>query len=99
MTDEARAPSADQRRAFVATLRADQERTGARVAALAAKARQQVGMGPTWREVGRVMGWDEPWQWQLAMRRLERWGWIVTTPEARSLRPGPKATNNHRPTK
>lgn len=79
-----------QRGAFLAGLDAD--RTGPRLAALVDRCLERTGKAPTWREVGRVMGWSEA-ETSWAIAELRRLGWLFTGSEPRSLRPGRRFVN------
>jgi hypothetical protein len=54
------------------------------------------GAGPTWRELGRAMGWSYR-QGQEAIYQLGRAGWLQFTRQPRSLRPGPLHQQGRRP--
>jgi hypothetical protein len=82
-----------ERQAFKAELRQDTDRLGrcaAKVVAIALEQHGRLGCtAPTWSELGRAMGWSW-WQWNRAVPRLAKRGWLVTGTEPRSIRPGPK---------
>ena len=78
-----------ERQAFNAELRQDTDRLGRCAAEIVAIALERDGQAPTWGELGRAMGWSW-WQWNRAVPRLAKRGWLVTGAKPRSLRPGPK---------
>ena len=78
-----------ERQAFKAELRQDTDRLGRCAAEVVAIALKRDDQAPTWAELGRAMGWSW-WQWNRAVPRLAKRGWLVTGAEPRSLRPGPK---------
>jgi hypothetical protein len=77
-----------ERQAFKAELRQDADRWR-RAAEVVAAAVERDGQAPTWAELGHAMGWSR-WQWNCAVPKLAKSGWLVTGRKPRSLRPGPK---------
>jgi hypothetical protein len=63
------------------------ERDGLRAAVYVAGIVRDTGAGPTWRELGRAMGWPG-WAVPWVVGQLERDGWLTTGPAERALRPG-----------
>jgi len=85
------------RRARVAAELADiAKRDAAAAAATVARILADTGTGPTWTELGRVMGWPINAARSSIVPRLLRACWLTSTPEPRSLRPGPRHTNTPR---
>jgi hypothetical protein len=78
-----------ERQAFKAGVRQDADRLGRCAAEVVAAALERDGQAPTWAELGHAMGWSR-WQWNLAVKKLAKVGWLVTGTEPRSLRPGPR---------
>lgn len=80
-------------RAEEAEFRLEADRVGRRAAEIVAKCLDKTGKAPTWRELGRVLGWQER---QIAPRikYLRQLDWLRAGVEARSLRPGAKAALN-----
>jgi hypothetical protein len=60
-----------------------------RVVALVAKARAATGTAPTWAEVGRIYNWSTRREITVRLGYLARSGWLLATPEPRSLDVGP----------
>jgi hypothetical protein len=92
--------SFDQRKA--ATAAREQRRKqllssdGPRAATLVNEHWQAHGHGPTWRELGRAMGWPSG-EVALTVRALAKAGWLTVGSEARSLRPGPQVRQEPTP--
>jgi len=61
---------------------------GAGAAAAVARVIGDTGTGPTWLELGAAMGWPRNASRGIIPRLLQA-GWLTSTAEARSLRPGP----------
>ncbi len=64
------------------------KRDGASAAAAVARVVGDTGNGPTWLELGAAMGWPRNASRGI-IPRLVQAGWLTSTAEARSLRPGP----------
>ncbi len=79
-----------------AELAAIAKRDAAAAAATVARILADTGTGPTWTELGRVMGWPINAARSSIVPRLLRACWLTSTPEPRSLRPGPRHTNTPR---
>ena len=76
---------------WAAATRRDVDVIGQRAASLVQLALDKVGRAPTWAELAKAMGWRHTQrQMEWAVPFLEEQGWLVTGPEPRSLRPGPK---------
>ena len=69
--------------------RADALAMAPRVVALVAKARAATGTAPTWGEVGRIYNWSTRREITVRLGYLARSGWLLATPEPRSLDVGP----------
>jgi hypothetical protein len=63
------------------------ERDSLRAAVYVAGIVRDTGTGPTWRELGRAMGWPG-WAAPWVIGLLERAGWLTTGAAERTLRPG-----------
>jgi len=66
------------------------KRDGASAAAAVARIVDDTGNGPTWLELGAAMGWPRDASRGI-IPRLVQTGWLTSTAEVRSLRPGPVA--------
>jgi hypothetical protein len=69
--------------------RAPDASEAARAATLVAEHWQVHGHGPTWRALGRAMGWP-PLEVASTIRGLAALGWLTLGEAPRSLRPGPR---------
>jgi hypothetical protein len=85
----------DQRKAAMAArerrrkaLRAPDSSDGPRAAMLVAEHWRAHGHGPTWRALGRAMGWSSQEVGSI-VRGFAKAGWLSLGDEPRSLRPGP----------
>ena len=85
----ARRQSAAQRDAEVAAVVAAH---GPDAAAWVRRYRATHGHGPLWSELGRALELEHR-QVKATIHALEREGWIRTSPETRSMRPGPRASD------
>jgi len=68
-------------------------RDGAAAAAAVARIVEDTGTGPTWTELRAAMGWPRRASREIIPKLLQA-GWLTSTTEHRSLRPGPR----HAPT-
>ena len=73
-----------------------QSSDGPRAATLVAGHWQAHGRGPTWRELGRAIGWPQR-EVALTVRALAKAGWLTVGDEPRSLRPGPQVRQEPTP--
>ncbi len=72
------------------TVMRNEDKVGTRAARVVAQALDAFGTAPTWRELGKAMGWKVPAQREWAVPWLVERGWLTIGTEPRSLRPGPK---------
>ncbi len=64
-------------------------RDGAAAAAAVARIVEGTGTGPTWTEIRAAMGWPRRASREIIPKLLQA-GWLTSTTEHRSLRPGPR---------
>ena len=72
-------------------------RDGAAAAAAVARIVADTGTGPTWTELRSTMGWPRSASREIIPKLLQA-GWLTSTTEHRSLRPGPRHTPTPRGT-
>jgi hypothetical protein len=70
------------------------EADGTRAAAFIARTVETTGIGPTWVQLARELGWPEhPWGLTASVVwHLRRAGWVTTGKKKGSIHPGPRAT-------
>ena len=66
-------------------------RDGAAAAVAVARIVADTGTGPTWTELRSTMGWPRSASREIIPKLLQA-GWLTSTTEHRSLRPGPRHT-------
>jgi len=64
-------------------------RDGAAAAVAVARIVADTGTGPTWTELGAAVGWPRSASREIIPKLLQA-GWLTSTTEHRSLRPGPR---------
>jgi len=70
-------------------------RDGAAAAVAVARIVEDTGTGPTWTELRVAMGWPRSASREIIPRLLQA-GWLTSTTEHRSLRPGPRRASSPR---
>ncbi len=70
-------------------------RDGAAAAVAVARIVEDTGTGPTWTELRAAMGWPRRASREIIPKLLQA-GWLTSTTEHRSLRPGPRHTSTPR---